>query len=329
MWFIGLYRPRAEGRFFSAALAVAAALVFMGCAPVVENRLDSHTATARDAYPPEGRLLTVNGRTVHAHVQGNGPDVILLHGASGNLRDFTFDLSDRLARSYRVVAFDRPGLGWSDDLEGRASVDPANQARVLRAAAQQLGVRNPVVLGHSYGAAVALAWALEAPQDTRGLVLVSGATMPWPGGLGFWYTLTASRIGGATIVPLLAATINPERAEALVARIFAPQPVPPGYVDHIGVELALRPKQIRTNSRQVNGLNDALERMREQYSTLALGVELIHGDADHIVPIDVHAEQLSKILPNARLTRLEGVGHMPHHSNPEAVIAGIDRLMRR
>lgn len=316
-------------RAATAALMAAATLALAGCAPVFEERLEARAAVAREAYPPTGRLLSIDGRRVHAHVQGSGPDVVLLHGASGNLRDFTFRLSDRLARDYRVIAFDRPGLGWSDDLENGASVDPGAQARALRAAAAELGVTDPVVLGHSYGAAVALAWALQAQGETRGLVLVSGATMPWPGGLGFWYTLTASRFGGATIVPLIAAYADTDRADALVGRIFEPQRPPPGYVEHIGVELALRPSQIRANSRQVNALKGYLQTMSEEYPRLELPVELIHGDADRIVPIGVHSEPLSQLLPNARLTRLKGVGHMPHHADPEAVVAAIGRVAGR
>lgn len=296
---------------------------------MLEDRLERRAATARAAYPPTGPLLSVAGATVHAHVQGSGPDLVLLHGASGNSRDFTFDLVGRLARDYRVIALDRPGLGWSDDLANDGAVDPANQARVLRAAARRLGVTDPIVLGHSYGAAVALAWALEAPEATHGLVLVSGATMPWPGGLGLWYRLTASRIGAATLVPLVAAYADPGRAEALVGRIFAPQQVPPGYVDHVGVELALRPAQITANARQVNGLKPYLQKMSDRYASLSLPVELVHGTADRIVPISVHSEPLAKLLPDARLTRLEGVGHMPHHTNPEAIIAAIDRVARR
>ncbi len=84
--------------------------------------------------------------------------MILIHGASGNTRDFTFDLAKRLDDRYRVIAFDRPGLGWSDSA-GDAGVSPLVQADILRAAADQLGVRNPIVVGHSYGGAVAMAWA--------------------------------------------------------------------------------------------------------------------------------------------------------------------------
>ena len=108
------------------------------------------------------RCIEVGKARVHAHVAGTGPDLVLIHGASGNVRDFTFALVGLLTARYRVIAFDRPGLGWSDDL-GRDGLSPLVQADLLRAAAAQLGVRRPIVLGHSYGGAVAMAWALRDP----------------------------------------------------------------------------------------------------------------------------------------------------------------------
>ena len=73
-------------------------------------------AAAESAYPPAGQFVTVAGRRVHALVRGTGPDLVLIHGASGSLRDFSFELVDQLARDFRVIALDRPGFGWSDPL---------------------------------------------------------------------------------------------------------------------------------------------------------------------------------------------------------------------
>lgn len=307
-----------------AAIALISVLSVAGCGVLLDRRTDRRAAVARAAYPPTGQLLDVGGTTVHAHVEGAGPDLVLIHGASGNTRDFTFDLVGRLAPHYRVIAFDRPGLGWTDD-PGDAAIDPAVQADLLRAAAGQLGVRNPVVLGHSYGAAVALAWALNDPGGIRALVLVSGVAMPWPGGLGLWYRISASALGDAILLRLLAAFAGKRRADEALAVIFRPQQAPKGYVDHIGVELTLRQASLRANARQVNGLKPHLVEMSRHYAGLHLPVELIHGTADTIVPIAVHSDKLATLLPNAHLTRLSGVGHMPHHTNPEAVIDAIRR----
>ena len=66
-----------------------------------------------------------------------------------------------------------------------------------------------------------------------------------------------------------------------------------------------------------------------RYPALTLPMELIHGDADTIVPLDVHSIPLSRLLPNAHLTVLPGTGHMPQHSQQPAVIAAIDRAATR
>ena len=69
--------------------------------------------------------------------------------------------------------------------------------------------------------------------------------------------------------------------------------------------------------------------MSERYDSIELPVEIIHGTADSIVPIDVHSDVLVDQLADARLTRLPGIGHMPHHVAQDAVVAVLDRLTRR
>jgi pimeloyl-ACP methyl ester carboxylesterase len=69
--------------------------------------------------------------------------------------------------------------------------------------------------------------------------------------------------------------------------------------------------------------------MAQTYAQLSLPVEILHGTADTIVPADVHAIPLSTRLPDAVLTLLPGIGHMPHHADPAAVVAAIDRAAVR
>lgn len=305
-----------------------AATAIGGCALLTDRRATAREVAAEADYPPTGQILMVEGRRVHAHVQGQGPDLVLIHGASGNTRDFTFALVDRLAQEYRVIAFDRPGLGWSDDM-GPEGISPMMQARLLQAAADQLDVRRPIVLGHSYGGAVAMAWGLTDTPDTAALVIVSGATMPWPGGLGPFYAITGSRIGAATVIPAITAFAPPDRAEAVIEGIFAPAPPPPGYAEYVGAGLTMRRDTLRINAAQVTGLKPHVTRMAEAYPRLVLPVEILHGTADTIVPARIHAVPLSERLPDARLTLIPDAAHMPHHSHPDAVIAAIHRAAAR
>lgn len=294
----------------------------------VDRRATAREAAAEAAFPPLGQILTVNGLRVHAFVAGRGPDLILIHGASGNLRDFTFTLIPKLTDRYRVIAFDRPGLGWSDALPAAAD-SPADQAAHLRAAAaEHLNVTTPVVLGHSYGGAVALAWALNAP-DTRALALISAASMPWEGSIWFMHNVMGNAVGAHTVVPLISAFAGMGTVEASIKGIFAPEAAPDGYIDYIGAPLTMRRASLHANSAQVAELKPHIIAQSARYTELTLPVELVHGDTDTIVPATVHSIPLSQRLSNAHLTILPGAGHGIHQTRQDAVIAAIDRASTR
>lgn len=314
------------------SLAVAAlgtVALLASCAGLAEMR----EREAREEHPPLGQLLEIDGTTVHAWVEGAGPDVVLIHGAGGNLRDYTFDLAGRLTANYRVIAFDRPGLGYTDRLPGYGGLgdtrgeSPLEQAAFLQKAAAALDVKRPIVVGHSFGGAVALAWALNAPDDTAGLVLLGSVSNPWPGELGTFYNVTGSAFGGAAAVPLITALVPQSRIEKGVRSVFEPQSAPDGYVDYIGASLTLQRQSLRANGQQVLTLRPHIVEMSQRYrDELTLPVEILHGDADTTVPLDIHSEPLSKQLTNARLSVLPGVGHMPHHARPDETLAAIDRV---
>jgi pimeloyl-ACP methyl ester carboxylesterase len=79
----------------------------------------------------------------------------------------------------------------------------------------------------------------------------------------------------------------------------------------------------------VNTLRPHIVRMAERYPALDLPVEIVHGTEDEIVPLAIHSAPLAERVPGANLVILEGVGHMPHHADPEAVVAAIDRAAAR
>jgi pimeloyl-ACP methyl ester carboxylesterase len=140
---------------------------------------------------------------------------------------------DRLADRYRVTAFDRPGLGYTD-AGAEPGESPSDQALLLRAAARELGIERPIVLGHSFGGAVALAWALGDPEGTAAVVDVSGVAMPWPGTLNRLYRATSAGAGDILIPALVAAWAPEALVDQAIAATFAPNPVPDGYAAHSG-----------------------------------------------------------------------------------------------
>ncbi|WP_386626633.1 alpha/beta fold hydrolase [Sulfitobacter geojensis] len=302
---------------------------------VVQWRAGASEAQAETTSPPVGQVLDVDGVPVHALVMGQGPDLVMLHGASGNLKDFTMGFADRLTDRYRVILLDRPGLGWTGRPKGHGGAwnnneeSPREQAALLQKAADQLGVQNPIVLGHSFGGIVALAWGLGRPDDTAALVLVSAVSEPWPGELGWTYGVFGSKLGGALIVPLITAFVPQRFVSDSITSIFAPQEAPAGYADHISTGLTLRRESTRANAQQVNASRPHVVEMQKNYGSLRMPIEAVHGDADTIVPLSVHAEVLMGDVPNGKLTVLAGEGHMPQHTAPDAVEAAIDRAATR
>lgn len=290
---------------------------------------------ARAQYPAEGKFVDVDGVKIHYERFGAGPDVILVHGASGNTRDFTFGFVDLLKDDYRVTVFDRPGMGHSKQPDGyggmfnRAGEPPILMAQLLKGAADKIGVKNPIVVGHSLGGALAMAWALEFPDDTAGIVMLAGVSHPWPGDLNWQYPVNAHPAGGAIVVPVLSAFVPKAYVDGVVASIFEPQTAPAGYIDHVGTNLSLRRSALRANARQVNGLRPHIVDMSKTYPQINLPIEAIHGDADTIVPMEIHSIPLSERVANANLTILEGVGHMPHHTNPQDAVDAINRVATR
>lgn len=281
---------------------------------------------AEAAFPPQGRFVTIDGLRVHVVVVGEGPDLVLIHGASGNERDFTFSFLDLVRDRYRVIVFDRPGLGYSDRLPV-GSEDIFTQARHLSKAAAALGADRPIVLGQSLGGSVALAWALDRPLAA--LITLAGPSHPWGGGLPILYRITSSRLGHAIAVPMITAWVPDGYVRGQIASVFAPQRMPDGYADYIAAGLTLRRESLRANALQRAGLKTDIRAMARRYGELRIPFELVHGDADDTVYYDVHVPPMQREAPTVHVTRLPGIGHMPHQVAAPEVAAAIDRAAAR
>ena len=177
-------------------------------------------------------------------VKGSGPDLVVIHGASGNAAG-----SD--------LAADRPSAPatGSSCLTAPVWAIPTRSARATSLQAQALhqarrrkcwALHDPVVLGQSYGGAVALAWALGRLKP-RALVLVGSPSLPWPGRLDIWYRLTNTW----PAAPLPSRWPRPSCRKAMSMprrRFFAPDPVPPAMTTYLGTPLTLRRQSLATNT---------------------------------------------------------------------------------
>ncbi|HYD29952.1 MAG TPA: alpha/beta hydrolase [Azospirillaceae bacterium] len=285
------------------------------------------SASARAAYPPRGRFVDVEGGRIHAIDDGEGPPVVLIHGAGVDHSDMAMTLLGPLKRRYRVLAVDRPGIGHSTRPRGWAAPDV--QARMLHEAVTALGIRFPIVVGHSFGAAVAMTWALQFPEDTAGVVFLSGYVYPTtrPDFLPFMAP-AAPLIG-----PVLAHTVLPPvdrlMLPFLMKRVFAPQPVPDGFRHYYPADFILQPSQLIANGEDIASLIPAANRLSPHWHEVAVPVCILAGTEDRLVAPEHHAVRLSNDIPDATFQLYPGIGHMLHHFRTGDVIDAVDEIAER
>jgi len=280
------------------------------------------------AHPPAGRFITVDGVKLHFVERGAGPPVILIHGNIVTADDFAVSgVLDRIARNHRVIAFDRPGFGYSGRPHG-SLWSAAKQADLLRKACSALGVERPVVLGHSYGSIVALELALKDPEAVSGLVLVSGYYYPTARMDSLLASVASLPIIGGlmryTISPLLGAVFLP----GMIKGMFAPQRVPSRFTAGDPAGLSVRPSQIRAENQDGMTMVPSAMSMRGHYAKLSMPVVIMAGGKDGVVDVG-QAIQLHDDISKSDLRLVQNGGHMVHYSDPELVSEAVEAAYSR
>jgi pimeloyl-ACP methyl ester carboxylesterase len=294
-------------------VAMLAAVTFMG------------TRTIESAHPPSGRFVDVGGGRLHVVELGSpaAPPLLLLHGASGNLGDLRLALGDALAARYRVILVDRPGHGWSDNPGGRADSSPARQAEIIHQAMLMLGIKRPVVIGHSWSGALATAYALAYPDDVSGLVLLAPVTHPWRGGVGTINQIAAMPVVGPLFAHIAVLPAGYFLVPGGIASVFAPRLPPPDYREKAAADLILRPAEFIANARDLVGLKDFVTAQYPHYG------EIIASEDDTIVSTAIHARAIARQVPHGKLIVLKDAGHMIQFTATDIVVKAVDDVMAR
>ncbi len=283
------------------------------------------------AFPPQGRMIEVSGARLHVVELGPrdaaGAPVVLLHGASSNLRAMQ-PISDRIAKTRRVILIDRPGHGWSTRARVADST-PAIQGRMLAEVLTRLGIDRAIVVAHSWAGALALRMALDHPDRVAGLVLLAPVAYPWRGGAGRYNDVISTPLIG----PLLAHTVTLPLgclvANSGVREVFAPQPMPADFVRDSETLLLLRPREFIANARDLVTLKAAVVEQAPRYAEIKVPVSIISGDVDKTVSTGIHSRPLAASAPNARLIVLPGVGHMVQYAASDLVASEIEAMADR
>jgi pimeloyl-ACP methyl ester carboxylesterase len=273
--------------------------------------------------PPRGEFLDVDGVRLHYVQRGTGTPVVLIHGNAVSLEDFEASgLLDRLAVNHRVVAIDRPGFGHSSRPRDRMWT-PKAQAKALHAALQALGITQARVVGHSMGAMVAAALALDHPEDVDRLVLLGGYYYPTLRVDALLNAPVALPVIGDAMRYTVEAAVSRATLTGAVKSMFAPNPVPEHFSRVLSREMMLRPIQLRANAEDAAFMMQAASDAAGRYGDLQMPVVIVAGEDDRIVDPHAHSARLHGDVSGSELLMIPGAGHMVHHAVPARIAEAV------
>lgn len=263
------------------------------------------------------RFVPVSGLTWHVQDMGEGPPVVLIHGTGAATHSWRH-LMPLLARDHRVIAMDLPGHGFT---RGRPSggLTLPGMAGAVSGLLAALEVRPERLIGHSAGAAIALRMVRDG-FDGPEVVGLNPALTPFPG----------------VFAPLFQGLARALVLNPLVPRLFAARARGVGDTEKFLVRSTgsvIDADGLRFYGRLLgNALHcrGALEMMagwdlaglQRELPRITARVHLIHGAKDAAVPVG-SVQQAARLMPQAELCLLAGLGHLAHEERADLVAEAI------
>jgi pimeloyl-ACP methyl ester carboxylesterase len=285
-------------------------------------------------FPNIGELTDVGGYKLNAlHIPkplgADLPPIVFIHGASANLKDQMLPLRPLLEGRAEMLFFDRPGFGLSGRGAGN-NEDPSAQASTIAALMDRLGMKKAVIVGHSFGGAVTTAFGREHADKTLGLVFLSPATHPWPGGATSWYyDLSTIPLLGRLFSETLTYPAGTWQMAGATTCVFSPNKVPDNYLAAASIPLVLRPSAFRANATDVAGLYRYALAAAPHYSEIKAPTVVISGDRDKVVYARIHSVGLVRDIEGAELVWVHNLGHKPDWIAADLVVGAIEKVAGR
>jgi len=268
------------------------------------------------------RFITANGLRLHVQIAGSGPAMLLLHGTGAATHSWR-DLSPRLAEHYTVIAPDLPGHGFTER-PGESGMTIQGMSATITALLAQLGQETAYCAGHSAGAAILVNMILDRQIAPRALVSLNGALLPFK----------------HAVSPLLAPLARMFARSPLVPFLFSMHAADPRVVDRLlrgtGSQIdadgakfyaRLAARSVHAGAALTMMANWDLPAMQPRLKNLTTPTLLIAGGNDKTISPD-EAVQVAKLLPNATVKRLAGLGHLAHEEQAEDLAEIITQFCR-
>jgi magnesium chelatase accessory protein len=265
------------------------------------------------------RIVSAKPHRWHVQVTGEGPDILLLHGAGASAHSWA-PLVPFLARDHRVIALDLPGHGWTRSPRGRARL--GDVAADISALCAQEGWAPRLVIGHSAGGAVSLELARQGRLSPDRLVILNGALENFRGAAGWLFPMMAKMLALNPFTGLLISQGG--RSMQQVRRVMS------SAGTDLSEEGFARYAHLIQRRTHVDGTlammaQWSLDDLNRALPTITTPTLFLHGERDGAVAPRV-AERAAQVMPAARLIALPGVGHIAHEEVPERVADEIARF---
>lgn len=257
--------------------------------------------------------VEVDGTRVCFERNGDGPELLLLHGLPGDSRHWRLQI-ESLADEFAVVAWDAPGCGQSQDPDEPFGTHDV--ARCLAVFIDRLGLERPHVAGLSWGVGIALALHEIAPNVPRSLVLASGYA-GWAG------SLPEDAVAQRLDAYLAASRLSPQEAVRTWGPGFVSDAAPAEIVDEIAAIAAdFHPGPLAALARSF-----AETDLRPMLSSISVPTLVLQAEKDTRSPMFV-GEDLHRRIPGSELVVLPGVGHVSNVEDPDAFDAAVRSFLR-
>ncbi|MFN7596091.1 MAG: alpha/beta fold hydrolase [Cereibacter sp.] len=315
-------------RFLRTALRVALVVLVLIGLLLVGFRWSAtsrETIAFGEGLPSDGMMISTSEGAVFALNAGRSgqPQVLFAHGTAAWSGLWRPTLDATAGAGFYATAFDMPPFGWSEHPTG-GDFSRKKQAKRVIALLEALGTR-PIIVAHSIGAGPMTEAILERPDLVSGLVIVAGAIA----------------LNSHEDPQELPVALRPDGLREFITSATAANPWLTGTFlqQFIHVKTAATPERIAMLQEPLQrqgytaALNawlpqlfetpvDALSTRPEHWQSLDLPVVLIWGREDNVTP-PAQGEELSALIPDARLMLLDGVGHIPQIEAPEAFQAAL------
>lgn len=272
--------------------------------------------------PPPSQFVALMGMQVHLRDEGprNDPQaIVLLHGTSASLH--TWDgWADGLKGEHRVIRMDLPGFGLTGPMPD-GNYQLTHYVEVLVALLDQLGVKQAVVAGNSFGGGLAWKLAVDHPERVSKLVLVDAAGYPYdPKSVPIGFKVAQI----SWLRPVMENVLPRSMIESSVRNVYGdPSRITPELIDRY-FELTLR-----AGNRHALG-----ERFRQspggQYAAQIPSVKqptlILWGGQDRLIPPD-NAEHFQRDIAGSRMVVFDALGHVPHEEDPATTVAAVKSFL--